>query len=98
MSDIAFVSEPLNYFRQHVGTVRSQLAQKKVKGRETRRVQQAIVKRYGRRGLLRDCPQALPAYVSSMIDWMRRPPSNRVPLRQSLGLLARFAQIHPKRP
>jgi glycosyltransferase involved in cell wall biosynthesis len=96
ISDIAFVSEPLNYFRQHVNTVRGRLADKRIRNRETRRVQRVLVKRFGRRQLLQDCPQALPTYVNSMIDWVRRPPHDEVPLRQSLGLLAWFAHIHPR--
>jgi hypothetical protein len=86
----------LNYFRQHGGSVRSRLAKKKQRNRETRKVQDLIVKRYGRRQLLQDCPQALPTYVTSMIEWVRKPPQNEVSLRQSLGLLAWFAHIHPR--
>jgi hypothetical protein len=95
ISDIAFVSEPLNYFRHHVDTVRSRLAQNKIPRRETQKVQRVLVKRYGRRRLLRGCRHVLPSYVNSMINWGRRPPYDEVPLRQSLGLLARFARIHP---
>jgi len=95
ISDIAFVSAPLNYFRQHVATVRSRLAQKKVPRRETRRVQRVLAKRYGRRRLLRGCREVLPWYVNNMIYWVRRPPYDEVPLPRALGLLAWFAHIHP---
>jgi glycosyltransferase involved in cell wall biosynthesis len=95
ISDVAFVSAPLNYYRQHASTVRSQLAGNKVPRRETRRVQRMLVKRYGRRRLLRGCRELLPSYVNSLISWSRRPPHDEVPLRGTVGLLAWFAHIHP---
>jgi glycosyltransferase involved in cell wall biosynthesis len=95
ISDIAFVSAPLNYFRQHVGTVRSRLALKKDPRHETRMVQRVLAKRYGRRRLLRGCRKVLPWYVDNMIYWVRRPPHKEVPLPRALGLLAWFAHIHP---
>jgi hypothetical protein len=96
LSDIAFVSSPLNYFRQHIATVRKRLAEKKSTRRETWRVQQVLVKRYGRRSLLDGCREVLPGYVSRMIGSLRRPPNDEVPLRTALGLLAWFARIHPR--
>jgi glycosyltransferase involved in cell wall biosynthesis len=95
ISDIAFVSEPLNHFRHHVGTVRSRLAQKRIPRLEAEKVQRLLAKRYGRSSLLRGCREVLPSYVDNMINWARRPPHDDVPLWRALGLLARFARIHP---
>jgi hypothetical protein len=97
ISDIAFISAPLNYFRQHVATSRSRLAGKKGPRRETWRVQRVLVRRYGRRTLLRGCRDVLPLFVNNVIYGGRRPPHGEVPLRlpEALGLLKWFARIHP---
>jgi hypothetical protein len=95
VSDIAFVSAPLNYFRQHVATVRSRLAGIKGPSRETWGVQRVLAKRYGRRRLLRGCRNVLPLFVSNLIYGGRRPPYDEVSIPQALGLLPWFARIHP---
>src|SRR5208337_4047810 len=47
LSDIAFVSTPLNYFRQHQANVRTRALRQGTGTRETLKVQQKLIDRYG---------------------------------------------------
>src|SRR5208337_904206 len=67
LSDIAFVSTPLNYFRQHQANVRTRALLEGYATREPRRVQQTLIDRYGRRNLVRDDDRIMAQYVSIMI-------------------------------
>jgi glycosyltransferase involved in cell wall biosynthesis len=96
ISDIAFISQPLNYYRQHGHTVRARLYEKKVPLDETWSVQRVLMKRYGRRKLMRNGRQILPFYVNTLINISRRPPYNKVPAGKSLELLGWCARIHPR--
>src|SRR5271157_1728445 len=95
-SDIAFVSTPLNYFRQHEANVRTRAWRAGNATREPRRVQQTLIDRYGRRTLLRDHDKILPQYVMDLVNGARMPPHNKVPPAVALELLAWFARIHPR--
>ena len=57
ISDVAFVSMPLNYFRQHRDTVRSRVSER-VGIQEGLRVQELLIKRYGLPKQLREDRQA----------------------------------------
>ena len=96
LSDIAFVSTPLNYFRQHQANVRTRVLREGGGTRETRRVQQTLIDRYGLGNLLRDHDKIMPLYVINLIDCARMPPHNKVPPAVALELLAWFARIHPR--
>ena len=96
LSDIAFVSTPLNYFRQHQANVRTQSVRQGYGMREFRRVQQMLIDRYGRGNLLRDHDKILPQYVNDLVNAARMPPHNKVPPKGALELLAWFARIHPR--
>jgi glycosyltransferase involved in cell wall biosynthesis len=95
ISDIAFVSSPLNYFRQHQNNVRSRVLGKEA-AHESLRAQCAVIKHYGLPKQLRDDHQALTTLVNSWIATRRQPPYEKVPLWQIPTLLARFARMHPK--
>ena len=79
LSDIAFVSTPLNYFRQHRQNVRTQAVRQGYGIREYRRVQQMLIDRYGRGNLLRDHDKILPQFVNDLVNAARMPPHNKVP-------------------
>ncbi len=96
LSDIAFVSTPLNYFRQHQANVRTRALREGNATRETRRVQQTLIDRYGLGNLLRDHDKIMPLYVNNLVDCERMPPHNKVPPAVALDLLAWFAHIHPR--
>ena len=96
LSDIAFVSTPLNYFRQHQANVRTRSMREGYGTRELRRVQQTLIDRYGRGNLLRDHDKILPQYVNDLVNAARMPPHNKVPPKGALELLAWFARIHPR--
>ena len=96
LSDIAFVSTPLNYFRQHQANVRTRSMRQGYGTRELRRVQQMLIDRYGRGNLLRDHDKILPQYVIDLVNGARMPPHNKVPPEGALELLAWFARIHPR--
>jgi len=96
LSDIAFVSTPLNYFRQHQANVRTRALLEGNGTRETRRVQQTLIDRYGLGSVLRDQDKVLSQYVMNLVNCARMPPHNKVPPAVALELLAWFARIHPK--
>ena len=79
LSDIAFVSTPLNYFRQHQDNVRTRAVKDGTGTREVMRVQRTLLDRYGRRNLVRDDDKIMPQYVSNMVSVSRMPPHNKVP-------------------
>ena len=95
LSDIAFVSTPLNYFRQHQANVRTRTMKDGTGKREVRRVQRTLLDRYGRRNLVRDDDKIMSQYVSNMVSDSRMPPHNKVPPAVALELLAWTARIHP---
>ena len=95
-SDIAFVSTPLNYFRQHTNNVRTRALRSKYVTLERRRVQQTLINRYGRSNLLRNHDKFLPQYVRELIGDSRMPPYNKVPPDIAIELLVWLARIHPK--
>jgi len=96
LSDIAFVSTPLNYFRQHEANVRTRALREGNARGEPRRVQQTLIDRYGRRSLLRDHDKLMPQFVIDLVNCARMPPHNKVPPAVALELLAWFARIHPR--
>ncbi len=96
LSDIAFVSTPLNYFRQHRVNVRTQAMREGTATRNALVVQQTLINRYGLASLLRDRDKFLPQYVVDMINGARLPPHSKVPPAVAMKLLAWFARIHPK--
>ncbi len=96
LSDIAFVSTPLNYFRQHQCNVRSKALQSKNVTQERRMVQQTLIDRYGRGSLLRDHEKFLPQYVRDLVGDSRIPPHNKVPPAVAMELLVWLARIHPR--
>ena len=97
ISDIAFVSAPLNYFRFHDRTVRSRLSDDlDVAVFEMIRLQTAIMSACGMPEHLREHGEALTNFVGYWISLARRPPHNKVPARASLALLMSFARLHPK--
>src|SRR5208337_3214796 len=96
LSDIAFVSTPLNYFRQHQASVRTRALLQGNGTRETRRVQQTLIDRYGRGNLLRNRDKILTQYVFDMVNCARMPPNDKVPPVGAMELLAWFVRIHPR--
>ena len=96
LSDIAFVSTPLNYFRQHQANVRTRALRQGTATRETLMVQQKLIDRYGLGNLLRDHDKFLSQYVIDLVNGARLPPHNKVPPVGALELLAWFARIHPR--
>jgi glycosyltransferase involved in cell wall biosynthesis len=95
-SDIAFVSTPLNYFRQHEANVRTRALRQGTATRETLMVQQKLIDRYGLGNLLRDHDKFLSQYVVELVNGARLAPHDKVPPMVALELLAWFARIHPK--
>ncbi|MGA7496740.1 MAG: glycosyltransferase [Isosphaeraceae bacterium] len=105
ISDIAFVSDPLNFHRQHPDTVRGRTLKQGIVARELRVVHSALIKRYGFRRLLRaeygfrrllgGKDEALTMYVQRLIWQAKRPPDNIVPPGEVLALLFWFARIQP---
>jgi glycosyltransferase involved in cell wall biosynthesis len=95
ISDIAFVSSPLNYFRQHQNNVRSRVSGKE-SASEHLRVQELLIRRYGLPRRFRDDDRTLAEYVNTWVGTRRQPPHNKVPLGHSLALLSSFAHMHPK--
>ncbi len=95
LSDIAFVSTPLNYFRQHEANVRTRALLQGNAAREPRRVQLTLIDRYGRRNLVRDDDKLISQYVINMVNSSRIPPHNKVPPAVALQLLTWAARIHP---
>ncbi len=96
VSDIAFVSTPLNYFRQHHNNVRTRSSRDGTITREPQRVQQTLIERYGRGNLLGDYDKFLPQFMADVISEVRVPPHNKVPPTTALEILVWFARIHPK--
>ncbi len=96
LSDIAFVSTPLNYFRQHLANVRSKAKREGTATRDALVVQQTLIDRYGLPSLLRDRDAIMPQYVTDMINGARLPPYNKVPPAVAMKLLVWFAHIHPQ--
>jgi hypothetical protein len=96
ISDIAFVSNPLNYFRQHQGTVRNRFVKKGMPVREHQMVHWALLKRYGRRRLFREGDKTLIPYVGILTHVSKRPLDNKIPAGQALLLLLWFARVHPR--
>ena len=96
LSDIAFVSTPLNYFRQHQANVRTRALRQGTGTRETLKVQEKLIDRYGLGNLLRDHDKFLSQYVVDLVNGARLAPHDKVPPVGALELLAWFARIHPK--
>ena len=96
LSDIAFVSTPLNYFRQHQANVRTQALREGTATHDALVVQQTLIDRYGLANLLRDHDKFLPQYMADMINGARLPPHNKVPPAVAMELLVWFARIHPR--
>jgi glycosyltransferase involved in cell wall biosynthesis len=96
ISDIAFVSSPLNYFRNHPATTRNRLSREVVAAREWERVKRLILDRYGLPARILDDRQLFRAYVHDSIRTERRPPYDKVPPVRTLGLLLWFARLHPR--
>ena len=96
LSDIAFVSTPLNYFRQHQANVRTRAMRQGTGTRETLMVQQKLIDRYGLGNLLRDHDRFLSQYVIDLVNGARLAPHDKVPPVGALELLAWFARIHPR--
>ena len=93
ISDIAFVSTPLNFFRQHPSTVRSRLSNGNVATDETLMVHRQLLDRCGLPDGFED---ELGRLCKRLDRTERRPPYNKVPLDKSLALLLWFARIHPR--
>jgi len=94
--DIAFVSTPLNFYRQHRANVRTRTSRDGTATRETLMVQQTLIERYGRGNLLRDHDKFISQYMADMINTARLPPHNKVPPAVAMELLMGFARIHPR--
>lgn len=92
ISDIAFISTPLNYFRQHQHTVRSRTSKVEIGFPELHRLRRILIKRYGLRTILPNYNECLPHFVGSWISEVRRPPHNKVPAGESLAILAWLAR------
>jgi glycosyltransferase involved in cell wall biosynthesis len=96
ISDVAFVSTPLNYFRHHECTVRNRLSNDpEVAVSEMIRLHRALTSACGLPKHLRDNKEALINQVGYWIDLARRPPHNKVPARVSLTMLRSLARLHP---
>ena len=95
ISDIAFVSSPLNYFRHHAATARNRLSGEVIAAREMATVRQLIIERCGLPAKILDDRNELNSYVIETIRRERRPPHNKVPPVRTLGLLMWFARRHP---
>jgi glycosyltransferase involved in cell wall biosynthesis len=96
ISDIAFVSKSLNYFRQHTETTRGRLQAGDEWIRELRMVQRVLTDRVGVPERDKNFREILPGHVAYIIGTARRPPSGKVPLRAAPGLLIRFARLDPR--
>jgi len=96
LSDMAFVSTPLNYFRQHQANVRTRVMRQGTPTRETLRVQRKLIDRYGLANLLRDHDKFLSRYVTELVDGARLAPHDKVPPAVAMELLVWFARIHPR--
>jgi glycosyltransferase involved in cell wall biosynthesis len=96
IADVAFVSEPLNYFRQHPNTVRGRSVKQGLMAREMRAVHRTLIERHGLARLLRDQDEGLDKYVRVSIGAARRPPHNKVPLGESIVLLSWLARVQPR--
>jgi hypothetical protein len=95
ISDIAFVSSPLNYFRQHHNNVRSRVSTEQSTS-EVLAAQRLLIERYRLPKRLRDDDRALTEYVNTWIGTRRQPPHNKVPPRELLPLLVLFGRMHPR--
>ncbi len=89
-SDIAFVARPLNYFRAHSSSVREKANKTEIAWSET-----FLVRRELARGLRltheKVWDDEVRAFVFIALGTARRPPHQKVPLRDLPGLLARLA-------
>jgi hypothetical protein len=95
ISDIAFVSTPLNHFRDHLNNVRSRVSTQECSS-EVQSVQSLIIRRYGLPQRLRENRNDLSKYVNTWIGSRRKPPHNKVPPKELLPLLLRLGRLHPK--
>ncbi len=96
ISDIAFVSTPLNYFRHHECTVRNRLTNDPdVRSFEMLRLARAVTKACGLPERLRNNEDGIRDQVEYWIKLARRPPHNKAPAGMSLSLLLWFARLHP---
>jgi len=93
VSDIAFVAAPMNYWRMHRETVRSRTSTSSLEARETRLIQRMLCERLGSSELERVYHETYPNFVGHVIYKARRPPHNKVPPRDALGLLIWFARF-----
>jgi glycosyltransferase involved in cell wall biosynthesis len=93
VSDIAFVSTPLNYFRRHQGTVRSRTSRGTIAIREGRVIQRLLADRLGETELRQKYHESTPGFVGRVVNAARRPPHNKVPPRDALNLLIWFARF-----
>jgi glycosyltransferase involved in cell wall biosynthesis len=95
ISDIAFVSSPLNFFRQHPDSNRIRQS-KEIVAREIERVRRLLLNRCGLPAQVLDDRNWLYLFVHKYIHCERRPPYNKVPPVRTLGLLLWFARLHPR--
>jgi glycosyltransferase involved in cell wall biosynthesis len=95
ISDVAFVADSLNYFRQHLNTTRGRLQLTDDWLRDFRRIQRVLTERFGVPEKDRNFYEVLPGHVGFIIGTARRPPHNKVPFRDAAALLVRFARLDP---
>jgi glycosyltransferase involved in cell wall biosynthesis len=106
LSDVAFVSVPLNFQRKHPNTVRNKSSKLGLTARELRVVHSALINRYGFDRLLGNeygfrtslgvKDEALTMYVYRLIEAAKCAPDNTVPPGEVLALLSWFARIKPR--
>jgi glycosyltransferase involved in cell wall biosynthesis len=96
ISSIAFVKDSLNYFRKHPETTRVRSQGEDIWIRELRMVQRVLTERFEVPEWDRNFHAILPGHVGHIIGLARRPPYNKVPLRDAAALLARLARLDPR--
>lgn len=91
VSDIAFVAEPLNYFRTHTNTVRSSFSRRGVDIEEDYMVISFIARS------LQIPEETLEAACESMASfWVSTTKRNNIPLRQQRNIYRVASQVDPK--
>jgi hypothetical protein len=95
ISDIAYVSTPLNFFREHLNNVRSRVSLEQGTP-ELLATQRLVIQRFGLPNPLNNDNKRLHSYVNTLIGTRRRPPYQKVPPGDSLRLLWTFASMHSK--
>ena len=95
VSDIAFIAEPLNYFRKHTGTVTSSTSKNGVQLEETMLVKQYLVESYGSNFSKQDIKKSWERLREEWFHLMVNSPK-QVGLSRNLRIYKALSEVDPQ--